>query len=171
MADCKVVVVGCNHGIQPEGADELFGDSEQVSQQKKEFTKLIENLIKAYEIEFIGEEWGLANETSAHTLADANKKSWVDINTSFEELDAMKIPRDYIQGAYPAEQKQKWTRERESVMVKKIREGRGKATKYLVICGFEHAAPIADTLREDCKTIERVDYRQQEWYQDGVFAV
>ena len=45
MADCKIVIVGCNHGIQPEDADALFGDSEQVTEQKKQFADLIESLI------------------------------------------------------------------------------------------------------------------------------
>ena len=170
MADCKILIVGCNHGIQSKDADALFGDSQQVTDQKKQFADLIERLVIKNEIEFIGEEWGLANATSAHTLADANKKSWADINTSLEELDAMKIPRDYVRGAYSREQKQKWTREREVVMVKKVREGRGTATKYLVICGFEHVEPLSDMFGEDCKTVERVDYRQQQWYQAGVFA-
>ena len=170
MANCKVVVVGCNHGIQPEGADELFGDSEQVSQQKKQFAKLIENLIKANEIEFIGEEWGLANKTSAHALADTNKKSWANINTTPQELDAMKIPRGYIDGAYPPEQKQQWSRQREAVMLKKVMESKAKATRYLVVCGFEHMEPLAEGLKQDCNTIEIIDYRQREWYQAGVFA-
>ena len=82
----------------------------------------------------------------------------------------MKIPRDYIHGAYSPEQKQQWTRQREGVMVKKLREGRGAATNLLVICGFEHVEPLADMLREDCDTVERVDYRQQQWYQAGLFA-
>ena len=63
MADCKIVIVGCNHDIQPEDADALFGDSEQVTEQKKRFAALIESLIKENEIEFIGEEWGLASAT------------------------------------------------------------------------------------------------------------
>jgi hypothetical protein len=95
---------------------------------------------------------------------------WVNINTSLEELDAMKIPRDYIHGAYTPAQKQQWTRQREAAMFKKVQENKGKATKYLVVCGFEHMEPLAGMLRKDCNTIELVDYRQQEWYQAGVFA-
>jgi hypothetical protein len=170
MADCEIVIVGCNHGIQTEDADAVFGDSEQVTQQKRQFTSLIESLIKENEIEFVAEEWSLANASSAHKLADANKKSWANINTTLAELDEMKIPRDYIHGAYSPEQKQQWTRQREGVMVKKLREGRGAATNLLVICGFEHVEPLADMLREDCDTVERVDYRQQQWYQAGLFA-
>jgi hypothetical protein len=171
MADCKIVIVGCNHGIQTEDADAVFGDSEQVTQQKRQFTNLIESLIKENEIQFVAEEWSLANASSAHKLADANKKSWANINTSLEELDEMKIPRDYIHGgAYSPEQKHQWTRQREGVMVKNLREGRGAARKFLVICGFEHVEPLADMLREDCDTVERVDYRKRQWYQAGLFA-
>ena len=43
-------------------------------------------------------------------------------------------------------------------------------TKLLVIWGFEHVEPLADMLRKDCGTVERVDYRQQQWYQAGLFA-
>lgn len=170
MSDCKIVIVGCNHGIQTEDADAVFGDSEYVTEQKRQFANLIKRLIKENEFEFVAEEWGLANASSARKLTDANKKSWANINTSQEELDSMKIPRGYINGAYSLEQKQKWTREREAVMVKKVRECCGEATKYLVICGFEHMQPLADMLREDCETVERVDYRQQQWYQAGLFA-
>jgi hypothetical protein len=56
---------------------------------------------------------------------------WVNINTSLEELDAMKISRDYIHGAYTLAQKQQWTRQREAAMFKKVQENKGKATKYL----------------------------------------
>lgn len=170
MADCKIVIVGCNHGIQPEGADAVFGDGEQVTEQKKQFADLIESLIKENKIEFVGEEWGLECATSAHKHAEANKKSWTNINTTLEELDAMKIPRDYIQSAYSPEQKQQWTRQREAVMLKKLVENKGKATRYLIVCGFEHMKPLAEGLRKDCNTIEIIDYRQREWYQAGVFA-
>ena len=47
---------------------------------------------------------------------------------------------------------------------------RGTATRALVICGFDHVGALAETLSEDCKTIRLVDYRQQRWYQAGVFA-
>ena len=61
MADCKIAIVGCNHGIQTEDADAVFGDNEQVTQQKRQFTNLIESLIKENEIEFVAEEWSFAN--------------------------------------------------------------------------------------------------------------
>jgi aldehyde:ferredoxin oxidoreductase len=171
MADCKILIVGCNHGIQPKDADALFGDSQLVTNQKKQFANMIEGLAIDNEIEFIGEEWGLANMTSAHRLANASKTiGWANINTSHEDLDAMEIPRDYVDGAYSPEQKQEWSRQREGIMVKKLRESRGTATRCLVICGFEHVEPLADTLRKDCNTVERVDYRQQQWYQAGLFA-
>ena len=93
-----------------------------------------------------------------------------DINTTLEELDEMKIPRDYIHGACSPEQKQQWTRQREAIMLKKLMESKGKATKYLVVCGFQHVEPLAGMLSKDCNTIELVDYRQRGWYQAGVFA-
>jgi hypothetical protein len=170
MSDCKIVIVGCNHGIQLGDADAGFGDSEQVTEQKKQFANLIESLIKEKEIEFVGEEWGLANATSAHKLADENKKLWANINTTLEELDEMKIPRDYIHGAYLPEQKQQWTRQREAVMLKKLMGSKGDTTKYLVVCGFEHMEPLAGILSKECNNIELVDYRQRGWYQAGVFA-
>jgi len=165
------VIVGCNHGIQPRDADAVFGDSEQVTEQKTQFANLIESLIIENDIEFIGEEWGRPNLTYAHALADANpKSSWADINTTLEELDEMKIPRDYVHGAYSPEQKRRWTRQREAVMFKKILERKGKATKYMVICGFEHLEPLAEVLGKDCNALEFVDYRQEEWYDAEVFA-
>jgi len=170
MADCKIVIVGCNHGIQTEDADVVLGDSEQVTEQKKHFANLIESLIKDNQIEFVAEEWGLANSSSAHKSADANTKSCANINTTPEELDAMKIPRDYIHGAYSPEQKQQWTRQREATMLKKLSERKGTATRYLVVCGFEHMEPLAEGLKKDCNTIEIIDYRQRGWYQAGVFA-
>ena len=75
MSECKIIVVGCNHGIQPHDADVVFGDSEQVVEQKNQFANLIESLIKADGIEFIGEEWGLDNPTSAHRLLTLRAKT------------------------------------------------------------------------------------------------
>ena len=82
----------------------------------------------------------------------------------------MKIPRGYINGAYPPEQKQEWSRQRETVMLKKLMESKAKATRYLVVCGFEHMERLAEGLKKGCNTIEIIDYRQREWYQAGMFA-
>jgi hypothetical protein len=74
MADCKIVIVGCNHGIQTEDADVVFGDSEQVTEQKKQFANLIESLIRENQIEFVAEEWGLANAIKSSSDLEEKKK-------------------------------------------------------------------------------------------------
>jgi len=171
MADCKVLVVGCNHGIQPRDPDAVFGDSDQVKEQKKEFAKLIDTLIQENQIQFVGEEWGPASITIAHAAVDGyNKLPWDNINTTSEELDAMKIPRDYVHGAYSPDQKQQWTRQREPMMLKKLLERKGKAERYIVVCGFEHMEPLAEMLAKTCKSVEMVDYRKQKWYDKEAFA-
>jgi hypothetical protein len=87
-----------------------------------------------------------------------------------EELDAMKIHRDYVHGAYSPDQKQQWTRQREPVMLKKLLERKGKAERYIVVCGFEHMEPLAEMLAKTCKSVESVDYRKHKWYDEEVFA-
>ncbi len=171
MAGCKIVVVGCNHGVQARDRDALFGDSDQAKKQKTQFAQLISALIKENQLEFVGEEWGLASMTIAHVAADENDKiPWANINTTLEQLDTLKIPRDYLQGAYSVVQKEQWSRQREPVMLLKLLECRRNAERYLVVCGFEHMGPLAGMLGKICESVELVDCRKQPWYDDAVFS-
>jgi pheromone shutdown protein TraB len=170
MADCKIVVVGCNHGIQPRDPDPLLGDCDQVKEHKAQFQKLIDALVKQNKIQFIGEEWGMPSITIAHVTADAATIPWVNFNTTHEDLDALKIPREYLIETHSPEQKEKWTRQREPVMLKKILERKGNATQLLVICGFGHMKPLGEMLRKTCGATETVDCRMLDWYDDQLFA-
>lgn len=92
--DRLIYVIGCNHGIQPVDADPF--DGEQVLAQRVHFRELLTELIHASDTQFVGEEWGRANYTIAHLVADKNGNiPWSNINTSHEDLDAMQIPRNY----------------------------------------------------------------------------
>jgi hypothetical protein len=168
MAECKIIVVGCNHGVQPRDRD-WMGDSDQVKEHKAQFQKLIDTLIKENKIQFIGEEWGPSSVTNAYAAADDNKIPWANINTTNEELDALKIPRDYVNNAaYSADQKEQWTRQRDPVMLAKILEH--KAERFLVVCGFGHFSQLSEMLDKTCKHPEKVDCRTLDWYDDKLFS-
>ena len=158
-----IYIVGCNHGIQPVDADPF--DGEQVFAQRAHFRELIRRLIRENNIQFVGEEWGRDNKTVAHVLAEENGNiPWSNINTSREELDAMKIPRNYGNEAHSPDQIEKWHRQREAVMRKKIAEAKGDAERIVVICGFVHLQPLTELLKKTFELVEPLDYRSRDWY-------
>lgn len=157
-------VVGCNHGIQPRDPDWLTGDTSEAAEQKARFKQLIEATFKAVQAEFVAEEWGLANITTAHALADKCAIPWSNINTCFQDLDRLGIPRDYVNGDYTHDQKHKWNAEREKVMLRNIKACIKSRPNGVVICGFEHMGPLVELLRGDAIEAQAVDYRNEEWY-------
>ena len=167
MEGTLIYVVGCNHGIQPIDLDVC--DTPQTLEQRVHFRELVTQIIKENN-QFVGEEWGYPTMTVAHAATDENGKiPWANINTSNEELDSMKIPGDYVNGGYPAEHTERWHRQREQVMMKKITEQKGNAEQFVIICGFEHMQPLRDSLRKICKSVESVDYRTMNWYDKNAF--
>lgn len=163
-------VVGCNHGIQPSAEDWLAGDTPDARDQKTHFSELIQGAIRQHGIRFVGEEWGPADMTIAHAAALAYGVPWSDINTTPDDLDCLRIPRDYVNGNYTDAQKRRWHREREEVMLHKLREGRRNAENLLVVCGFRHFEPITELLRHDNSPVTPIDYRAMDWYRPGVFS-
>jgi hypothetical protein len=143
-----IYCVGCNHRIQQTDADPLF-DTPEVPNQKASFTQLLEDVIRQGGIEFVGEEWGLSKKTIAHALADDHRIPWCDINTCFHDLDGLEIPRDYVLGEFSEAQKNQWHRQRELIMLRRLREGAGNAENILVVCGLDHMDPLTDLFRHD----------------------
>jgi hypothetical protein len=167
---CVILVVGCNHGIQYR-EDPLF-DSPEQGEQKVEFAGFIDGVLKGNRIQFVGEEWGLAEMSNAHAVADANNQiPWANINTSLAELREMEIPDHYVDGDYPSEQKELWNRQREQVMFRKLLETRGAAKRLVVVCGFGHMEPLTQLFRRICKFAESVDYRRLGWYDANAFRL
>jgi hypothetical protein len=165
-----IYVVGCNHGIQPRDEDWLRGDTPEARDQKSRFTKVIAETIKEGEIQFVGEEWGRVETTIAHELAENCGIPWANINTSTADLKRMGIPCDYVKGPFTPEQKERWHRQREQFMLRRIQENRGAAQNLLIVCGFEHLQPLSDLLRRGGTTVAPVDYRELDWYQPGIFS-
>ena len=163
-----VYVVGCNHGIQPVAPD-LF-DNGQALRQRVHFRELLSKLTNEHDITFVGEEWGLEIKTIAHAIADEKGGVlWENINTSHDDLDVLGIPRNYANEEHSAEQVEKWHRQREGAMFKKIMEKKGDAESFIVICGFDHLKPLTELVGGVCSGVESVDYRQLDWY-ERVFA-
>jgi aldehyde:ferredoxin oxidoreductase len=165
-----IYVVGCNHGIQPRDEDWLARDSPEANAQKAHFAELIERTIQQGEIQFVGEEWGLSDTTTARASAGTHEIPWVNINTSRDDLDRLGIPHDYVKGNFSEAQKRHWHSQREQVMLCKLKENWGEALNVLAVCGFEHMEPLAELLRIDGVAAETVDYRKMDWYRAGVFS-
>jgi hypothetical protein len=164
-----VYVVGCNHGIQRQEPDVL--DTPQAIEQRGHFRELISRIVKENKVQFVGEEWGLATMTVAHAVADDNGKiPWANINTTNEQLDAMKIPRGYGSENFATAQKEQWHRQREEVFIKNLQEQKHNAEKLIVICGFDHFQRLTESLRRICKSVEAVDYRTMSWYDKDAFT-
>lgn len=160
-----IYVVGCNHGIQPRDPDWLAGDAEQAATQKARFGELIDTTVKENEGKFVAEEWGLRDVSRGQFVANKYGIPWSDINTCFHDLDGLGIPRDYVNENHSEEQKQKWNRDREKVMLERIKAARKDLPNGLVICGFEHMDPLVKSLRAEEIEAQPVDYRNRDWYQ------
>ncbi|MGA9055244.1 MAG: hypothetical protein WB763_01905 [Terriglobia bacterium] len=165
-----IYVVGCNDGIQPRDQDWLGGDSPEAMAQKAHFAELIERIIQERKIQFVGEEWGLPDITTACASAGTHRIQWVNINASRDDLDRLGIPHDYVKGDFSEAQRRHWHSQREQVMLCKLKENRGEALNVLAVCGFEHMESLAELLRIDGVAAETVDYRKMDWYRAGVFS-
>lgn len=165
-----VIVVGCNHGIQQKDPDQVFGDSDAVTEQKRCFTNFLETTIERGKVDFIGEEWGLPTQAIARSLATERQIPWANINTSTDDLRTMGIPCDYVHGSYPVDDKGRWNAMREEFMLKKIRQERGEAKNVLIICGFCHQGPLKKLLEKTGEHPELVNYRTLGWYRRGLFT-
>lgn len=165
MSRSMIVVVGCNHGIQPRDPDWLAGDTQQATKQKEYFARLIGKIVMEREGKFVAEEWGLPCATSAHAIAAKCGIPWSDINTCCHDLDRMGTPRDYVNGHYSDEDKSRWNREREDVMLERIKHFMKEGSNGLVICGFDHMRPFLKLLQAEVIKAQPMDYRKQEWYQ------
>lgn len=157
-------VIGCNHGIQPRDPDWLGGDTNGAAEQKARFKQLIEASFISVQAEFVAEEWGLADVTTAHALADRCTIPWCNINTCHQDLDRLGIPHDYVNGDYTPDQKRNWNAEREKVMLRNIKACIESKPNGVVICGFDHMSPLVELLRGDGIEAEEVNYRKKEWY-------
>jgi hypothetical protein len=163
-----VYVIGANHGIQRQEPD--VWDTPQSRGQSNHFGELVTEIVRKNKVQFIGEEWGLPSLTVAHALADDGNLPWVDINTTAEELETMNIPRDYVNGNYTNEQRERWHRLREEAFIQKLLEQKGDAQSLIVVCGFVHLQPLTQSLQKICKTVEPVDYRTMSWYDKNAFT-
>lgn len=163
-----IYVVGCNHGIQQQKA----GDTVERGQQRSCFAKLIEDTVREHEIQLICEEWAHdGGATIAHDIAQRNGVRWVNIDTTREDLKNMEIPIPlYKNPLCPPKWKAKWDVMREQFMLRKIDETRMDAQELLIVCGFDHIRPLFDLLHRGTPQVKTVDYRQDGWYQPGIFC-
>lgn len=165
-----VYIVGCNHAIQPRDEDWLTGDTSEAREQKAHFAGLIKQVIQEGGIQFVGEEWGRSEITTAHAIANTHQIPWSNINTSLEDLDGLGIPHGYVKADFSEAQKKHWHSQREQTMLRKLKENRREAQNILIVCGFDHMESIADLLRRESLVAKILDYRKEGWYQPGVFS-
>ena len=168
-----IFAIGCNHGIQKANEDDLlpFDNIAEIRTQRLSFSRLLEATLTKGEIQFIGEEWGLPESSIAQNLAkEKGRIAWANINTSFEDLDRMGIPRDYVHGPYTQAEKDRWNRQREGFMFGRIQESRRRAQNLLIVCGFCHLEPLTEMLSQNEDEVQPVDYRGLDWYRPGIFC-
>jgi hypothetical protein len=159
-----IYVAGCHHDIQSRDPVPFFVDSAAVNRQREQFVQLVEWMLTDEKVELMAEEWGRTSESVAQALAKKHMVRYVDINTSFQDLDTLQIPHDYRDlSKCTVDQWQACLRHREMFMLEKIRSPRGTANTVLVICGFDHLEPLAKQLRDDERVIQ-IEYRNENWY-------
>lgn len=167
-----IFVVGCNHGIQTADEDDLLpiDNIAEIRRQRLCFMGLLEAIVTKNQVQFLGEEWGLPQPSIARNLAEERSIAWANINTSFEDLDRMGIPRDYVHGPYGQAEKDRWNRQREEFMFGRVQENRGRTQNLLIVCGFRHLEPLRELFGQNKDEVQPVDYRGMEWYRRGVFC-
>ncbi len=121
-------------------------------------------------IQILPEEDGTPDETAAQQLAFNRDLPWENINTTNVDKDRMGIPRNYLHGPFNQDQKREWDRQREEFMAGKIVAHRNTAQNALVICGFDHSEPLATLLGADGIFVRVFDYKNLDWYRQGIFA-
>jgi hypothetical protein len=165
-------VVGCNHGIQKANEDDLlpFDNIAEIRMQRFSFRRFLETLVTNTGIQFVGEEWGLPEPSTAQILSREKGIAWANINTSVEDLDKMGIPRGYVHGPYDPADKDHWNQLREGFMLRRVQEMRKGARDILVVCGFHHLQPMAQLLANLTRAVQAIDYRGLEWYRAGIFS-
>lgn len=167
-----IFVVGCNHGIQTADEDDLLpiDDIAEIRRQRLRFRSLLEAIAAKNQVQFLGEEWGLPQPSIAQNLAEEKRIAWANINTSFEDLDRMGIPRDYVHGRHGQAEKDRWNRRREEFMLGRIQENKGRAQNLIIVCGFRHLEPLRELLSQNKDEVQPIDYRGMGWYHPGVFC-
>jgi hypothetical protein len=164
-----IYVLGCDHDIQSSESVLSLAGEQDVKGQRDHFAQLLEQMLSGEKVDLVAEEWRRRSESFAEALARKHTVSYVNINTSFDDLDALQIPRDYTNPInYTADQRQGWLQQRERFMLDRIRTGMGTARSALVICGFYHMEPVAVQLGDD-ERVMSVDYRKEGWYRADVF--
>ncbi len=106
-----IYLLGCHHDIQSNDPIPWLENSPEVGEQREHFRQLLERILLEEKVELIAEEWGRDSTTSAEDLGNKHGAGYVDINTAYEDLDSMEIPRNYLENdRYTAEQRQAWLR-------------------------------------------------------------
>jgi hypothetical protein len=162
-------IVGCNHGIQTGTGGFANFDGADQNDQRGHFRTMVENICVNDATQIVLEEDGDPEETAAKQIADRHRIPWRDINTSNNDKDRMGIPRDYVSGAYDAEQKREWHHQREQFMLERINEYGKGAQALLIICGFVHVQHLAALLAQG-GTVQPTDYRTLGWFRRDIFA-
>lgn len=110
------LIVGCDHGVQavPEG---VFSNGTLQQGQRAQFAALLQSHLESHPgIGVVCGEWGRAETTLAYGFSTRRGLSWVNVNTSFEDLKRMGIPSDYVDCHFTAAEKAAWNRKREEFM-------------------------------------------------------
>jgi hypothetical protein len=164
-----VIIVGCNHGIQPSESDLTRMDSDELNEHRSRFQDLLIDTVDRHSMQFCGEEWGDIEVTIAQAISGRRGIFWFNINTSDVDKDAMGIPRDYVHGPYTDVQKAKWNRQREAFMVERVQCEAGRCGETLVICGFDHLVALEGLLRQNMFEVQTIDYRTLAWFRPQAF--
>src|SRR5579872_2983269 len=114
-------LVGCDHDIQSSEPIPFLRDNPNVKGQRAHFLRLVDRVLLDEKVELVAEEWGRGSESFAQTLVKKHMVKYLNINTSFADLDAQQIPRDYLASPrYADVQKREWLQKRERFMLERI---------------------------------------------------
>ncbi|MFZ0212092.1 MAG: hypothetical protein WAL55_05240 [Candidatus Acidiferrales bacterium] len=163
-------IVGCNHGIQVGTGGFADFDNVDQNEQRTHFRQMLEDICDEAEIHLVLEENGGPEEMAAKQIADKRGIPWYDVNTTNEDKDRLGIPHDYVNGNYSDEQRSEWHRQREQIMVQKIKHHAQECESVLIVCGFYHMFPIAELLEQDGVAVQQIDYRERAWHRAGIFC-
>jgi|SRR6266853_1975229 len=165
-----IFIVGTDHR-QQRRAPQILSTSEALlrieREQKERYTQILQRYLAQPGRWFVGEEIEHDVPTFAMELARPPHTYW-NIDMSREQRNTAGIPLDYAEEGgndrYTAEQTGRWNQEREEFMFAEIQERRGDADRLLIICGAQHAEPIANLFRNRQELPEVIDLRTEPWF-------
>jgi len=173
----KILIIGLDHQIQSteEKSDARLVHVER--EQKEQFRRLLERIVRERRVDFIGEEFCQSEVSIASRLLDSEKYANVEMPTQLRQERG--IPSDYTTNLRVTDERHRqFDSLREDYIAETFRSkaAAAHARSVLLLCGRRHLAGLSERLKRLSQDhdVEDYDLRVESWYlqnwEDGLFG-